>query len=70
MSAFPTSAFAMKHQETTHLPQSAVNCCQIYTKKMKLRQLTAVEQGVSAVNCRQVSFLTNSKVGTTIIFSV
>jgi len=60
----PPSAFAIKTPVNyTFTPIGS----RIYIKKMRLRQLTAVEQRISAVNCRRVSFLANSKMGTTII---
>jgi len=66
----PTSSFAMKHQEITYLPSSTVNYRRIYIKKIPLRQLTAAEQRISAINCSRISFLANLKVETSIILLV
>jgi hypothetical protein len=61
ISGVSTSAFAMKHRQITHLLSSTINCRQIYIKKMKLQQLTAVEQGISTVNRRRMRFFSKLK---------
>jgi len=56
---------AIKHQETTSLTHRQLTAVGFPRKKMSFGQLTAAEQGISTVNCRQLSFSAISKVETT-----